>query len=84
MNVFLSHIDWTPAVYGILMFAGLMITVAKAVYGYWSSVIIDVVVFALVFKLHGGTMAGGFSAMIAAMLAGLFIPLLFKFRTMER
>jgi len=35
---------------------------------------IEVSVFALVFILHGGTMAGGFAAMICALLAGSILP----------
>lgn len=31
-------------------------------------------VFTLVFMLHGGTMAGGFAAMICALLAGVILP----------
>ena len=35
---------------------------------------IEVGVFVLVFKLHGGTMAGSFAATVAALLAGFIIP----------
>lgn len=78
MNVFLSHIDWTPIVYGLLMFIGLWVMYAKLIAGKWLSLFIDIAVFWLVFKLHGGTMAGGFSAMICAMLAGFIFPYLLK------
>lgn len=78
MNVFLSHIDWSPIVYGVLMFVGLLIMWFKVMHGKWLSLAIDIGVFVLVFKLHGGTMAGGFSAMIAAMLAGMIFPYFFR------
>lgn len=78
MNVLLSHIDWGPLVYGLIMFIGLAIWVVKFKMGSYFSLAIDIAVFILVFKLHGGTMAGGFSAMIAAMLAGLFFPMLLR------
>lgn len=78
MNVFLSHIDWSPLVYGVVMFAGLWIMYIKLMKGAWLSLFIDVAVFTLVFKLHGGTMAGGFSAMVAALLAGLVFPMMMR------
>ncbi len=74
MNVFLGHVDWTPVIYGILMFAGLWVMWYKLMNGKWLSLTIDIVVFWLVFSLHGGSMAGGFAAMIAASLAGLIFP----------
>ncbi len=58
------------------MFLGLLVMWWKLKNGRWLGLAIDVVVFSLVFKLHGGTMAGGFSAMVAALLAGLFFPML--------
>lgn len=78
MNVLFSHIDWGPLVYGIVMFLGLWLTFYKIMKRKWLSVFIDVSVFILVFKLHGGTMAGGFSAMVAAMLASLIFPLMLR------
>lgn len=78
MNVLLSHIDFGPLLYGVVMFIGLWVMYYKLASGRWLSFFIDVAVFALVFKLHGGTMAGGFSAMIAALLAGLVFPMLIR------
>ena len=78
MGVFLSHLDLMPLLYGILMFVGLCIMWHKLVSGRWLSLIIDISVFTLVFWLHGGSMRGGFSAMIAALLAGLIFPLFFR------
>ena len=76
MNVLLGHLDFGPILYGVVMFLGLLVMWWKLKNGRWLGLAIDVVVFALVFKLHGGTMAGGFSAMVAALLAGLFFPML--------
>jgi hypothetical protein len=76
MNVSLTHFDLGPLFYGVVMFFGLLVTAWKATSGRWLGLTIDVAVFALVFKLHGGTMAGGFSAMVAALLAGLIFPML--------
>ena len=76
MNVLLGHLDFGPILYGVVMFLGLLVMWWKLKNGRWLSLAIDIGVFALVFKLHGGTMAGGFSAMVAALLAGLFFPML--------
>ncbi len=76
MNVLLGHLDFGPILYGVVMFLGLLVMWWKLKNGRWLGLAIDVVVFSLVFKLHGGTMAGGFSAMVAALLAGLFFPML--------
>ena len=37
--------------------------------------IVEVGVFILVFKLHGGSVTGGFAATVASLLAGLIIPI---------
>ena len=75
MNVLLGHLDFAPLLYGIVMFIGLFVMWWKLSHRRWISLTIDICVFALVFKLHGGTMAGGFSAMVAALLAGMFFPI---------
>jgi len=74
MNIALAHLDFGPLIYGVIMFAGVAMIWWKLTQGHWFSLIVDIVVFALVFKLHGGTMAGGFAAMVAALLAGIFLP----------
>jgi hypothetical protein len=76
MNVLLGHLDFAPLLYGVVMFLGLLVMWWKLTHHRWLSLAIDIGVFALVFKLHGGTMAGGFSAMVAALLAGLIFPML--------
>ena len=78
MNVLLYQLNVDPLVYGVIMFFGLWIMMIKLARGAWTSVAMDVLVFWLVFKLHGGTMSGGFSAMIAALLAGLVFPATWK------
>jgi hypothetical protein len=74
MNIFLSHIDFMPIVYGLVMFIGISILFNKLVTGRFLSLAIDIAVFWFVFALHGGSMTGGFSAMIAALLAGITFP----------
>lgn len=78
MNVLLSHIDWGPIVYGLVIFIGLLVMWYKLVTGRILSLLIDIGVFWLVFVLHGGTMTGGFAATVAALLAGTFFPFLIR------
>jgi len=70
----LGHLDLTPLVYGLVIFCGIYSMWWKLTHGRWLTFAIEASVFALVFKLHGGTMAGGFAATVAALLAGLIIP----------
>lgn len=70
MGLNLSHIDLSPLFYGVIMFLGVWSMWHKLVNGRLKAFIIEVGVFTLVFVLHGGTMGGGFAAMIAALIAG--------------
>jgi hypothetical protein len=74
MSILLSHVDFMPLIYGVIMYLGIYVMWYKLTHGKWISLLIDIIVFALVFKLHGGSMAGGFSAMIASLLAGITFP----------
>ena len=78
MDIFLRHIDLGPLLYGLIMFIGLLVVWWKLTQGMWFSVAIDIAVFVVVFKLHGGTMQGGFAAMIAALCAGLVFPMMLR------
>lgn len=69
----LGHIDVTPLFYGVIMFLGLWSMWRKLKFERYAALAVEVSVFTLVFVLHGGTMAGGFAAMIAALLAGFFL-----------
>jgi hypothetical protein len=71
MGVMLGHIDATPIFYGILMFLGLWSMWHKITHWHILSFAIEVAVFVLVFRLHGGTMSGGFAAVICALLSGI-------------
>lgn len=74
MDVFLKHIDMGPLLYGIVIFIGLFSIYWKLTHARIASALIEIIVFILVFKLHGGTMAGGFAATVAALIAGVIIP----------
>lgn len=78
MNAFLAHLDIMPLIYGVLMFFGLAYTWHKLLRGQIVSVGIDMAVFWLVFSLHGHSMTGGFSAMIAAALSSIFFPMMMR------
>ena len=70
----LLHGSLEPLVYGVVIFLGLYSMFWKITHGKVLSFVIEVFVFALVFKLHGGTMTGGFAATLAALLAGFIMP----------
>lgn len=72
--MFIPHLNIMPLLYGVVIFLGLWSMWAKLTSGKFIAFLIEVSVFVLVFSLHGGTMAGGFAAAIAALLAGFFFP----------
>jgi hypothetical protein len=72
--MFIPHLDVMPLIYGLIIFLGLWSMWSKLVNARFIAFIIEAGVFWLVFSLHGGTMAGGFAAAIAALLAGFFFP----------
>ncbi len=74
----LGHMDFTPIVYGVIIFLGLLSIWYKITKEKYLALSIEVGVFYLVFKLHGGSMAGGFAATVAALLAGVIFPLFIK------
>lgn len=77
----LAHIDAAPLIYGVVIFIGLWSMWAKLLRGNFFGLGIEIFVFWLVFSLHGGTMAGGFAAAFAAVLAGLVFPRMLRRRT---
>ena len=74
----LAHMDMEPLVYGLVIFLGLLSMWYKLTRGKFVSLTIEVLIFVLVFQLHGGTMSGGFAATIAALLAGTIFPLFLR------
>lgn len=74
MDVFLKHLDLGPLLYGIVIFLGLYSMWWKLIHHRFLAATVEIVVFVLVFKLHGGTMAGGFAATVAALIAGVVVP----------
>lgn len=80
MNVLLTHAGLEPLIYGVVVFLGLSLMWWKLTTGRWLSLGVDIGVFWLVFSLHGGTLAGGMAAAVAAFLAGIIFPLFMKRR----
>lgn len=70
----IGHFDVGPLIYGVVIFFGLYSMWWKLTHGRFLGFLVEAFVFVLVFKLHGGTMAGGFAATVAALLAGMIIP----------
>lgn len=77
MNLFLSHIDWSPILYGVALFLSIMSMGWKIKRENYTGFIIEIFVVALILMVHGGSVTGGFAATIAGLLSGWFIPLLF-------
>ena len=71
----LLHGGLEPLIYGVVIFLGLYSMWHKLKRGHILAGIVEVGVFILVFKLHGGSVTGGFAATVASLLAGLIIPI---------
>ena len=81
MNVSLFHGSFEPLIYGVIIFLGIASIWWKITHRSWAAAALEITVFIIVFRLHGGTMNGGFAATIAALLAGLILPLFLRRRT---
>ena len=72
--MFIPHLDVMPLFYGVIMFLGLWSMYHKLVNHRFFAFCIEVATFCIVFSLHGGTMNGGFAAMVCALIAGVVLP----------
>ena len=82
--MFLAHGDFAWVLGGVVVFAGLMIFLAKIVRGKFLDVIIGGVVWFFVYAIHGGTGAGIMTATLAALLFDLMgMPLLKLMRRLK-
>ena len=75
MLVGLIHGSMEPILYGFIIFIGLLSMWHKLVNFKLFTFAVEVGVFWLVFKLHGGSMTGGFAATVASLLAGTFLSI---------
>jgi hypothetical protein len=76
----LIHGSLEPLVYGLVIFLGILSMFYKLINFQVIEFFIEIGIFWLVFKLHGGTMTGGFAATIAALLCGYILPKLYRSR----
>ena len=76
----LLHGSLEPLIYGLVIFLGIISMFWKLINGKVINFFIEIGVFYIIFKMHGGTMTGGFAATLAALLCGWIIPLMIKAR----
>ena len=76
VNLLSANMD--AVFYGVIIFAGLLSMLVKFKAGKYLAFTSEVLVFWLVFQLHGGSMTGGFAATVASLLAGIFFPFLLR------
>lgn len=78
MGVLLSHIDLGPVFYGVILAIWMLIVVLHLLNGNILAVIIDIVAFTIVIKIHGGTLTGGMAATVCGLIVSLVIPIMLK------
>ena len=71
MSGFFGHIDAAPLFYGLLLAIGIFSMLKKLLTFDWLTLTIEVIVFYVVFSMHKGTLTGGMSAAICALIVGL-------------
>lgn len=69
----IGHIDMLPFVCGLVYFVGIWSIWAKFKRGQFLTGLFELVVFVLLFKMHGGSVAGGTGATVASILVGIFL-----------
>ena len=69
----IGHIDMLPLVCGLVYFIGIWSIWAKFKRGMILTGLFELAVFVLLFKMHGGSVAGGTGATIASILVGIFL-----------
>lgn len=75
-NFSLIHGSFEPIVYGLVITLGIISMAYKARSHRWAALGIEILVFIVVFKLHGGSVTGGFAATIAALICGNLLPMI--------
>ena len=69
----IGHIDMLPFVCGLVYFVGIWSIWAKFKRGQFMTGLFELAVFVLLFKMHGGSVAGGTGATVASILVGVFL-----------
>lgn len=78
MGAFFGHIDAAPLFYGVLLAVGIFSMLRKMLTFDFFTLAVEVVVFYVVFSMHKGTLTGGMSAAICALIVGLFFKMFIK------
>lgn len=66
-----SHIDAAPLFYGVLLAIGVFSMLHKVKTSQWLTLAVEIFTFYVVFSMHKGTLTGGMSAAICALIVGL-------------
>ena len=69
----LGHIDMLPFLCGLVYFVGIWSIWAKFKSGRFGTAMLELAVFVLLFKMHGGSVAGGTGATVASIMVGIFL-----------
>lgn len=78
MNGFFGHVDAAPLFYGVLLAIGIFSMIRKLIRFDLMTLAVEVVVFYIVFSMHKGTLTGGLSAAICALIVGLMFKLVVR------
>jgi len=70
MSGFFGHMDAAPLFYGLLLAIGILSMLHKLLKLDWLTLGVEVTVFYIVFSMHKGTLTGGLSAAICALIVG--------------
>jgi hypothetical protein len=69
----IGHIDMLPFLCGLVYFVGIWSIWAKFKRGMFGTALLELAVFVLLFKMHGGSVAGGTGATVASIMVGIFL-----------
>ena len=72
MGIALFHGDFAWILGGLVVFIGLMVFLIKIARGHILSVILSLIVWVFVYKIHGGSNSGIMTATLAALLFDIF------------
>lgn len=75
-----SHIDAAPLFYGVLLAIGVLSMLHKVKTSQFLVLGVEIIVFYVVFSMHKGTLTGGMSAAICALIVGLVFKRFMRWR----
>ena len=74
-----SHIDAGPLFYGLLLALGIFSMLHKVRTYQWLVLAVEIATFYVVFSMHKGTLTGGMSAAVCALIVGLAFKRFMRF-----